>query len=131
MAKPEYSGPEWRAVRLVVLARDGYRCQIRGPKCRIVATHVDHIRSISQGGSRLDPGNLRAACASCNIAKRNREVAARARGVSTTGGVNEHTRDWDAPPGEVGVRCRYYGTNGHVCGHSEDPYGPRSEDPYG
>ena len=78
MPKPEYAG-EWKRVRLRILARDRYACQIRGPKRTAVATHVDHITSISQGGARLDPSNLRAACASCNVAKRNSEVAARAR----------------------------------------------------
>ena len=82
MTKPRvYDAPEWKAVRLAVLARDGHRCQIRGPKCKGAARHVDHVRSVSDGGAPFDPANLRAACSSCNIAKRNTEVAARARGV--------------------------------------------------
>jgi 5-methylcytosine-specific restriction endonuclease McrA len=84
MPGPEYAGPEWQAIRLQVLARDNHTCQIRGPKCRGRASHVDHIISVSQGGARLDPSNLQAACASCNVAKRNREVAARARGDALT-----------------------------------------------
>jgi 5-methylcytosine-specific restriction endonuclease McrA len=92
MAKPEYANPQWKAVRRAVLARDGHQCQIRGPKCKGRATHVDHIVSISQGGALLDPANLRAACASCNVAKRNSEVAARARGESppSTGWCRPH-----------------------------------------
>src|SRR4051812_6468243 len=79
MTNPNYADAAWRAIRLMVLARDGHRCQIRGAKCKGRATHVDHIINVDDGGARLDPSNLRAACASCNIAKRNTEVAARAR----------------------------------------------------
>ena len=83
-SRPEYARPAWKAMRKLILARDGHRCQIRGPKCRGAANHVDHIVAMSQGGAVLDPSNLRAACASCNIGKRNTEVAARARGESVS-----------------------------------------------
>ena len=56
----------WQKVRLIVLARDAYRCQIRGPRCTERATEADHIVSLAQGGARLDPANLRAACRPCN-----------------------------------------------------------------
>ncbi len=102
-----YSGPEWKAVRLQVLARDGYRCMIRLPGCTGRATQVDHIVSMSNGGSRLDPANLRAACRSCNIAQRNIDVAARARGE---------------PAGAVGFGwCRAHEGPAELCG------GPHSE----
>jgi hypothetical protein len=65
VAKREYSGP-WRRVRLTILARDGYLCQIIAPGCTRAATQVDHIVPVSKGGSILDPANLRAACARCN-----------------------------------------------------------------
>lgn len=60
----------WTHVRLAVLARDHYRCQLCGGK----ATAVDHIRPRSRGGSLLDPRNLRAICRSCN-SRRNAELA--------------------------------------------------------
>ena len=82
MPKAEYAGPEWQAIRRQVLARDGHLCRIRGPKCTFKATQVDHVVAVSQGGPRLEPANLQAACAACNIGKRNSEVAARARGES-------------------------------------------------
>jgi 5-methylcytosine-specific restriction protein A len=56
----------WRRVRLTILRRDGYLCQIRGPRCTGEATEVDHIVPIIVGGARLDPANLRAACQACN-----------------------------------------------------------------
>jgi 5-methylcytosine-specific restriction endonuclease McrA len=51
-----------------VLARDGYRCKIRGPRCTGVATEVDHVVLKSQGG-RDEPPNLRASCVACNSSR--------------------------------------------------------------
>jgi 5-methylcytosine-specific restriction endonuclease McrA len=60
---------EWRRVRLLVLARDRNTCQVR-LKCNgAPANSVDHIVALANGGARLDPGNLRAACQACNSAK--------------------------------------------------------------
>jgi 5-methylcytosine-specific restriction endonuclease McrA len=56
----------WRRIRLAVLDRDGWRCQIAGPECSSVATCVDHIVPRSEGGAMWDPANLRAACRRCN-----------------------------------------------------------------
>ena len=56
----------WRAVRLRILERDGYVCQIRGPLCEGRANEVDHIIPWRQGGAVYDPSNLRAACKRCN-----------------------------------------------------------------
>lgn len=60
----------WTKIRPVILRRDGYLCQIRGPRCTGEATEVDHIVPIIAGGSRLDPSNLRAACGNCNRDRR-------------------------------------------------------------
>lgn len=57
----------FQATRAAVLERDGYRCQIRGPKCKGRASTVDHVVPIVEGGSD-DAGNLRAACGPCNSA---------------------------------------------------------------
>lgn len=54
-------------MRLEVLKRDGSQCQIVGPGCEGRATHVDHIVPLFEGGRRLDPDNLRAACETCNL----------------------------------------------------------------
>jgi 5-methylcytosine-specific restriction endonuclease McrA len=79
-----YDSPAWPAVRRDVLARDGHVCQVRLPGCKVRANSVDHIVRPEDGGAPYDPANLRAACTSCNSAKRNSAVAARARGHSAT-----------------------------------------------
>jgi 5-methylcytosine-specific restriction enzyme A len=56
----------WLSVRLYVLARDGYLCQIRGPRCTKFANAADHIIPLADGGPEFDPKNLRAACKRCN-----------------------------------------------------------------
>lgn len=52
----------WRTLRLEILKRDGYRCQIALDGCTGAANEVDHI----QPGDNHDPSNLRAACTWCN-----------------------------------------------------------------
>lgn len=71
MASPQYAGPRWQRVRKLILARDGYVCQIRSKHCRTVANAVDHIIPMSLGGAQYDPSNLQAACQPCNSWKRN------------------------------------------------------------
>jgi 5-methylcytosine-specific restriction protein A len=68
MADPQYRGP-WKQIRLAILVRDGYACQINRPGCTGRATQVDHIVPINEGGAWWDRTNLRAACAHCNIGR--------------------------------------------------------------
>ena len=56
----------WHHMAQLILVRDEYRCQIRGPKCRGYATEVDHVVSRADGGPVFDPANLRASCKRCN-----------------------------------------------------------------
>lgn len=65
MPSRPYAG-KWPKVRLKVLERDGWLCQIRGPGCTVKATCVDHIVEVLSGGSWWDESNLRAACVTCN-----------------------------------------------------------------
>lgn len=55
----------WRRVRLRILERDDYLCQIKGPRCGITATSVDHIQPWRKGGALYAEGNLRASCRWC------------------------------------------------------------------
>ena len=64
----------WRRLRLLVLKRDGYQCQMRGDGCTVAATQVDHIVPLDRGGDRLNPTNTRAACAHCNASSGARLV---------------------------------------------------------
>ena len=83
----------WRTViRPTILARDGYRCQIRelgvcanlsgepmSPRC----LEVDHKTPVEAGGSD-HPANLRASCRPCN----------RARAAAAIGTGNYNSRSW-------------------------------------
>jgi 5-methylcytosine-specific restriction endonuclease McrA len=76
--RPRLRQSAWRRLRLVILARDQYRCQIEG--CRWPdrrADSVDHVVPVSMGGTD-HPGNLRAAHISCN-SRRNRWANVRPR----------------------------------------------------
>jgi 5-methylcytosine-specific restriction endonuclease McrA len=72
-----YKDPRWRRIRKVVLARDGYVCQIRGPRCTTTATQADHVVSWRELPEErwLDVTLLRAACRSCNAQKGARRQA--------------------------------------------------------
>lgn len=60
------STSQWRKTRAVVLARDGYRCQIRLPGvCTDKATQVHHTQGRSVTGD--DPRYLVASCRECNL----------------------------------------------------------------
>lgn len=73
------SGRPWQRIRAYVLARDGYRCQLRGPRCLtwaplraqagMPAGHAHHTRSRSEAGD--DPRYIVAACGPCNIGRGN------------------------------------------------------------
>jgi len=62
-----YGTSKWRRVRLEILTRDSYVCQIHLPGvCSLRASMVDHIVPIAEGGEPYDVTNLRAACGPCN-----------------------------------------------------------------
>jgi 5-methylcytosine-specific restriction protein A len=69
MDNPEIHTVKWKRVRLAILRRDEYRCQIQARGCKQVATTVDHITPRSEGGAMFDPANLRAACTKCNYGR--------------------------------------------------------------
>lgn len=61
--------PEWESLRLQVLRRDSYRCQIQDSGCKGIATDVDHILR----GDNHSPKNLQAACSYCHNKKSSAE----------------------------------------------------------
>lgn len=60
----------WSRLRLVILQRDSYLCQVcLAKKQRVTqADAVDHIAPKAKGGTD-DPANLRAICRACHLAK--------------------------------------------------------------
>ncbi len=58
---------DWRRTRARILTRDNHRCHY----CHGPADQVDHIVSVSQGGTD-DDHNLAAACGTCNARKGGR-----------------------------------------------------------
>jgi 5-methylcytosine-specific restriction endonuclease McrA len=79
MGDARYKTMAWKALRRRVLARDGQLCRLQLPGCRGWADQVDHTIEPSRGGAFFDEHNLAACCRSCNVAKRNANVAADAR----------------------------------------------------
>jgi 5-methylcytosine-specific restriction protein A len=59
-------GGDWPRIRLQVLKRDGYQCQLRyADICVGRASQVDHIVQPEAGGTN-DLSNLRAVCVKCH-----------------------------------------------------------------
>lgn len=68
------SDTRWRRLRSVVLRLDlppslRPRCAIGLDVCIGLATHVDHVLPLSQGGAKYDQANCRPACEPCNLAR--------------------------------------------------------------
>ena len=78
-----YHSPAWPALRLRVLARDGYRCHW----CSGPANEADHVVSLAEGGAALDPRNLVASCKACNMARGRHQRSPRRR-------IGRRSRRW-------------------------------------
>jgi 5-methylcytosine-specific restriction protein A len=63
----------WKRQRALTLQRDSHQCAIRGPRCTVTATEVDHVVPVSRGGTD-DLTNLQAACHACHAHKTAREA---------------------------------------------------------
>jgi hypothetical protein len=78
---------DYKKIRLIVLARDGYVCYYCGQD----ANTVDHIVSIKNGGDPVNPENLIACCKRCNSAKGSRSQGVFLARVSTPPAFTIHT----------------------------------------
>ncbi|MGO9299696.1 MAG: HNH endonuclease [Acidimicrobiales bacterium] len=67
-----YKTAAWKRVRLYVLERDGYLCQLRLKGCLGQANTVDHVVPVNSGGAPFDEANLRSSCRNCNLRRVNR-----------------------------------------------------------
>ena len=55
-------------VRSEIIRRDDSTCYLCGKHCKPGDIHLDHVIPLSKGG-RHHPGNIRVACAYCNLSK--------------------------------------------------------------
>lgn len=128
-------------LRDYVFERDGYRCQIQGPRCvgpdplPRSKLELDHIIARASGGAILNPDNCRASCRPCNRGRSRQERTengwrrSKTRIVLVTGPpasgkstyVREHAApedlvvDYDALAQAIGSPV----THGHASGHRE------------
>jgi 5-methylcytosine-specific restriction endonuclease McrA len=80
----------WPAIRLRVLRRDGWRCQLAYPdRCRGAASEVDHLIPATDGGTDA-MSNLQAVCSPCHARKTGKEAAAHVRRYSRTRTDEKH-----------------------------------------
>lgn len=61
------------SLRMRVLKRDKYRCQICGKTSRVIQLEVDHIKPLSKDG-KTTIDNLRTLCIECNNGRRDKDV---------------------------------------------------------
>ena len=64
----------WKKARRVQLARSPLCVWCSAVGKTVVATDVDHIQPIKQGGAALDPENFRSLCRSCHSAVTARQL---------------------------------------------------------
>lgn len=75
VAEPFYLSAAWRGLMADLLTRRGRQCEDCGRTgCRIFG---DHVRELKDGGSALDPANVRLLCGSCHGLKTAAVRAAR------------------------------------------------------
>lgn len=99
MASWPYSTARWARLRAAVLRARPLceHCQRMGQI--VVATQVDHVRAIKDGGEPWARGNLQALCATCHSRKTNAEDGgcfhpARDRRVDPSTGRPLDPRHW-------------------------------------
>jgi 5-methylcytosine-specific restriction endonuclease McrA len=92
MPKTLYNDPRWKRVRLVVLERDRYQCQLRlSDRCKGKANQVHHKYPTEE--PTFDPADLVAACVSCNNTERKRRIDRLAK-LTTERSTAKPSREW-------------------------------------
>ena len=79
----------WRKLRLKILHRDGYSCQL----CGAEGNHVDHIiprHAFGEGNADIED-NLQTLCKSCNLSKGGRFFNSRLTPLTLPGFVSPQT----------------------------------------
>jgi hypothetical protein len=107
VADRRYRTQAWQRLRLQVLARDAYVCQIRGARCTGVATTVDHLVPTSQWPEGFwEPENLQAACTACNYGG-GAQIAAdnRRRGQARLLELEQENQRLERAVEELEIRC--------------------------
>lgn len=66
---PRYNSSKWRKARSIYLKHNP-RCK----ECLRLASVVDHIKPVRQGGNFYDPDNWQALCTYCHARKSGREA---------------------------------------------------------
>lgn len=66
MGRADLHARGWAEVRLTVLNRDGWLCQVKLPGCRGRATTAHHLDDVALYGPSLDVDRLAASCTHCN-----------------------------------------------------------------
>lgn len=66
-----YNSAVWRKLSIAYKTRNPV-CEIDG--CTQPSYYTDHIKPVSEGGSKLNESNLQALCKSCNASKTAKQV---------------------------------------------------------
>jgi 5-methylcytosine-specific restriction enzyme A len=77
---PVYNTDAFKAFRVIVLKRAGYKCERCGRGHPDFTLYADHIRELIDGGSLTDPNNGMCLCASCHQHKTMAERVRRHQG---------------------------------------------------
>lgn len=64
--------PQWKALRLMALRRDGWKCVQCGARGRLEVDHIQPVRTAPE--LAFDLGNLQCLCAACHTRKTRLEI---------------------------------------------------------
>lgn len=83
MAKRFYNTQVWQNIRKIFLRSNPLCVDCKKLRRTVIATQVDHIIPIAEGGSATDPANLQGLCDTHHSQKTRRENAPK-REIKTT-----------------------------------------------